>query len=273
MKKVLLLALIFTFVGCKNHLSKEELLANSLDRQDGFTDVEVLRTFTADDGQEYVALQWKNQDDCCIEETYEHAGVFNLTHYNPLRSWDHYVRTIWNENPFNDANLDNIDPEDDSFQEITYGNDVQLHTGLSYNPVTDEYQTEIDGTEYVFTEQSSSSKDLEAMGALVESKSSQALAHELVSNYGFSEERGKKIAQTFSTFKRIQKSRNLTDKDLNSFSELLLGSNYNTAKEAITSLAQGETEGFESLVEKASAHNSVSPEEMKAVINSMIINN
>ena len=108
---------------------------------------------------------------------------------------------------------------------------------------------------------------------LGDSKSSQALAHELVSNYGFSEERGQKIAQTFSTFKRIQKSRNLTDKDLNSFSELLLGSSYNTAKEAITSLAQGEAEGFESLVEKASAHNSVSPEGMKAVINSMIVNN
>ena len=68
MKMILLLSLLVALVGCKNPvtgedisnpLSKEELFANSLDRQDGYHDVEVIDTFVGDDGQTYVALKWK----------------------------------------------------------------------------------------------------------------------------------------------------------------------------------------------------------------------
>jgi hypothetical protein len=236
--------------------------------------VTILRSFTADDGQKYVALQWLSQDDCCIEETEQHAGVFNVSLYNPLLPWDSYVKTMWTANPFNEQYLDNLDPNDDNFQGIGWGDETQFYEDdLDYNPVTDQYRVEIDGTEYVFTEQSSMNKDLEKMGSMIEKRSSQNLAAELVARYGFSEERSQKVAKTFSSFKKIQKKRNLTDKDLNSFSETLLGSSYSTVKKAVTSLTEGNESAFETLVEKASSHNDVSPEGMKAVLSSMILNN
>ena len=148
-----------------------------------------------------------------------------------------------------------------------------IFTEIEYNPVTDTYLTEINDTEYTFSEQSNFGNDLESMGALIENKSSKALGNVLVSNFGFSEERGQKIAKTFSTFKRIQKSRNLTEKDMNTFSNMVLGSDFITAKEAFTSLAEGDVESFDNLIEKAAAHNNVSPEGMKAVVNNMIFNN
>jgi hypothetical protein len=65
----MILSLLLSMVSSKMVPTHEELLANALDRQNGFSDVTILRSFTADDGQKYVALQWPNQDDCCIEYT------------------------------------------------------------------------------------------------------------------------------------------------------------------------------------------------------------
>ena len=279
MKMILLLSFLIALVGCKNPvtgndisnpLSKEELFANSLDRQDGFYDVEVMKTFVGEDGQTYVALKWKETDDGA-EEVEVEAGVFNLSLYNPLRSWETYVKTVWDADPF-DNRYDEIDYDLDDYQDMD-DTEVTLFEEIQWNPVTDKYRVEIKGTEYVFSEQSNFSKDLEAMGALIEKRSSESLGNLLVSNYGFSEERGQKIAKTFSTFKRVQKSRNLTEKDMNAFSEMILGSGYKSAKEAFTSLAEGDFESFDNLIEKAATHNNVSPEGMKAVVNNMIFNN
>ena len=60
---------------------------------------------------------------------------------------------------------------------------------------------------------------------------------------------------------------------MNAFSNMILGSDYTSAKEAFTSLAEGDMESFDNLIEKAAAHNNVSPEGMKAVVNNMIFNN
>ena len=229
MKMILLLSLLIALVGCKNPvtgedisnpLSKEELFANSLDRQDHIYDVKVISTFVGEDGETYVALKWKESDND-VQEVETEAGVFNLSLYNPLRSWDTYIKTVWDADPFNTFS-DDINYDDDSFQELD-DTELDIFQDIFWNPVTDEYTTEINDTEYTFSEQSNFGKDLESMGALIESKSSETLGNVLVSNFGFSEERGKKIAKTFTTFKRVQKSRNLKEKDMDAFSEIILG--------------------------------------------------
>ena len=272
MKMILILSLLFALVGCNNPVSKEELFANSLDRQDGYHDVEVIDTFVGDDGQTYVALKWKEVESE-LEDIESEAGVFNLSLYNPMRSWETYINRVWDARPFGvTSDSEEIDYDLDEYQDMD-DTEVVIFTEIEYNPVTDTYLTEINDTEYTFSEQSNFGKDLESMGALLENKSSKALGDVLVNNYGFSEERGQKIAKTFSTFKRIQKSRNLTEKDMNAFSNMILGSDYTSAKEAFTSLAEGDMESFDNLIEKAAAHNNVSPEGMKAVVNNMIFNN
>ena len=62
----------------------------------------------------------------------------------------------------------------------------------------------------IFSEQSNYSKDLESMGAL-ENKNSKELSDLLVNNFGFSQ-KSATVAKTLSTFKKVKKTRNLTER-------------------------------------------------------------
>ena len=115
MKIFLILSLLLALVGCKNPvtgedvrnpLSKEELFANSFDRQEGILDVEVIHTFVGEDGNTYVALKWKETEGN-LDDIESEAGVFNLSLYNPMRSWSTYLRTVWDAEPFPNEYDDN----------------------------------------------------------------------------------------------------------------------------------------------------------------------
>ena len=117
-----------------------------------------------------------------------------------------------------------------------------------------------------FSLSSSSSKDLESMGAKIENMSAMDLSENLVADYGLSEDRAYKVARTINAYHRITSKRSLTRREQNSYSQELLGVDYKKAEKAIM---QGDD--FDQLMEDAALKNGTSPEQVSAIIRDMIL--
>lgn len=115
-------------------------------------------------------------------------------------------------------------------------------------------------------------KDLEKMGSFIENKDINAFAFQLETDYGLSEKRSFEVAKTVSQFKKIKTKRALTDRDMDTFSNELLGTTYQKAKKAFTTYIQGTAEDFEGLIEKASIKNDIDPEHMKELMGEFTFN-
>ncbi len=117
-----------------------------------------------------------------------------------------------------------------------------------------------------FSLSSSSSKDLESMGAKIENMSAMDLSENLVADYGLSEDRAQKVARTINAYQRITSKRSLTGREQNAYSQELLGVDYKKAEKAIM---QGDN--FDQLMEDAAEKNGTSPEQVSAIIRDLII--
>ena len=122
------------------------------------------------------------------------------------------------------------------------------------------------GSGNIFSQTTSTGKDLESMGAKIEMVKADDLSENLVADYGLSEQRAQKVARTINAYQRITTKRALTKREQNAYSQELLGVNYQKAKRAIM-----EGKDFDQLMEDAAAKNGTSPEQVSAIIRDMIL--
>ena len=119
------------------------------------------------------------------------------------------------------------------------------------------------GTAWYFEENSSTSKDLELMGAKAEVMEASHIEDMLVS-YGLSTERSKKLGRLMTSYNKIKNKRGLTNKEKDVLTKELTGLSFDKATSV---LAQ---EGYDVLVQKASEVNGADPEAIKEILNQVL---
>lgn len=151
-----------------------------------------------------------------------------------------------------------------------YANDYEYFVDerLSVEYIGNSYYEDRWGN--LYQESSMTPKDLETVGAFMENIRVQEIGNAMAENYGLSESRGLEIARLAMEWQQVSKSRSLTDKDANAFSEKILGFNLTTAKDAYKKSLQGSEKGFQELINKAAEVNNTTPEHMNELISSFI---
>jgi len=187
--------------------------------------------------------------------------------------WDEYYAV--NMNAYNDAMKSGLPI--DTFLDAGY---ASSYTGENNGPNSTVYWVEesvdsgffiSDYTGMIFEERNSTNKDLELIGSFLEKKNLQVKAASLEAKFGLSQERSLEVAKLVRNVSEIRKNRGVTSKDLDAFSQKLLGFNVDKALKAYEKLAQGEGQSWEALMEKAAQTNDISPESMKEIISSQLL--
>ena len=148
-----------------------------------------------------------------------------------------------------DGDLSNLIP----VSEYTYRT-----SDLTYDPYYDDYYYRwVTHTGYkdpagnTYEEKSSSSKDLESMGANIETERNSGLSSHLESNYGLSADRAQEVAKVTTAFNKIQNKRSVTDREKSYYTKSILGVDYAAGKAALEKHLQGESSDLENLMEIA----------------------
>ena len=139
---------------------------------------------------------------------------------------------------------------------------------LKYEPAGDEFYFHGEDGYELFSEQTASLKDLELMGSKVEDTNMTQLGEKLAAEYGLSEVRGQEVAKTIAAYNKLSTKRALTASEKNQFSNSLLGVDYNAAERGIRS---GDSNEFDTLMNRAAEANGTSPEAMSAIIRDMVL--
>ena len=120
-------------------------------------------------------------------------------------------------------------------------------------------------------ESSTSKKDLESLGANKESLGDEELIYNLEENYGLSEERAQSVAKITSSFQKIQNKRALTAKEMNIYTQKVLGVDYTASKKALEKHIQGDSSEMEALMERAAELNNTSPEAVQDLVGEYLL--
>ncbi|HAZ12162.1 MAG: hypothetical protein A2X86_01185 [Bdellovibrionales bacterium GWA2_49_15] len=135
-------------------------------------------------------------------------------------------------------------------------------------PAGHGYYSGADGKLYEVTE--NASKDLEKAQALIDGVQINRMAEQAVAEFGLSEERGHAVANVLFQFGRIQRNRSLTENDLRNLGQELVGSDLHEFEAALLARAEGDASSFDSLINKAAAFNKVTPEQMQAIVETLV---
>ncbi len=128
------------------------------------------------------------------------------------------------------------------------------------------------GSGNVYEETTPTTKDLEKMGAVLESVKYADLSKNLVEKYGLSEERSFKVAKLASEWSRLSKSRSMTDADAENFSKGVVGFKISDAEAAYSRLQNGDSTQYNDLMNQAANLNGVSPEHMRSIVADIVGN-
>ena len=123
---------------------------------------------------------------------------------------------------------------------------------------------------HLYDEGVTSKKDLEKLAFDLEKLKVEALGESFSERFGLSEERGLKVAGMVSNWKKVSKTRDLTEADADAFSKRLLGFNLNAGIKAMNEFNAGKIQDLETLITTAAKTNGVSPEQMNTIINEII---
>lgn len=126
-------------------------------------------------------------------------------------------------------------------------------------------------TYYILEETHSNEKDLEKIGAFQEEFEREQIGELLVAEFGLSEERGTAISKLVQSWEKLANKRQMTAKDANLFASQIIGTDINTATDAYKKHIEGNSQSYESLLDKAASENNTSPEHMAELIEELII--
>jgi hypothetical protein len=137
---------------------------------------------------------------------------------------------------------------------------------LQFDNVNHYYFRNDDNQLEVYSEDSGSVKDLEAMGAKIQDYSVKALEEKLAINYGLSNDRAEKVAKSIYSYNKLSSKRSLTKREKDFYADELLGASYQEVTDSFTA-----GENMESLLEKAADKNGTSPEQVSAIITELFM--
>jgi len=162
--------------------------------------------------------------------------------------------------------VENFTPND-VYNYITSQTEVYIHLQLPThdNNSTMYRDTEMagDATEFYFSEDSDTSKDLESMGAKSEALEVADMEDTLI-NYGLSAERAETLGKLMTSYSKIKNKRGLTAREKDVFTKELTGLSFDKASEVLVD------EGYDALIEKASEVNGADPEALKELLNQIL---
>jgi len=122
----------------------------------------------------------------------------------------------------------------------------------------------------VFELGNQTSKDLESVTAALQAQDTEQIRNVLVANYGLSEDRAADVASLAQSWQQISKSRTMTSKDMGEFQSKVFGSDLNSIVKAAKKAMNGNSEDYESLVQRAATLNDISPEQARTIIRAFI---
>lgn len=158
----------------------------------------------------------------------------------------------------------------DSNLRYSYGSDLSYfdNQAIPATYIGGGYYQDIDG--FIYEETSASAKDLEKMGVAMENLNNAKFGKDISEKFGLSEERSLDVAKMVSSYKKLSKSRAMTESDADSFMVKLLGTDAKTTMDAFNDLKEGNAEKFDSVLEQAAKVNGTSPETVRAIISETI---
>jgi hypothetical protein len=197
--------------------------------------------------------------------TYEGTFALNLDNYEEGDSWNDFMLKSIKSNPTWVSTYDG----DKSF--CVTCNDVQSNGDGTYTG--DIYSAEIgDEVEMTFSEVQGTAKDLEKVAAFKETYKMKKMQDLLTYDFGLSEKRSEGVAKLVLNWKKVSKGRAMSNADADAFSKSLIGVNINEAVEAFKKSAEGDAASLEVLINKAAKVNGTSPENMKGLLNNLLLN-
>lgn len=157
-----------------------------------------------------------------------------------------------------------------SFVRDTYAYDLDYFTDYS-KPVDylgGDVWEDYDGN--LYEEGITSKKDLEKMAADLEKLKIEAMGESFAERFGLSEQRGQQVANLVSNWKKVSKTRGLTNADADAFSKKLLGFNLSSGIKAMEDFQAGNGKALDSLIAVAAKTNGVTPEQMNTIVSEML---
>jgi hypothetical protein len=110
------------------------------------------------------------------------------------------------------------------------------------------------------------SKDLEKVSGQIEKLRVQSVGEQLAANYGLSETRGIAVAKLLTQYKGLKKERALTQADLDSFSEGVLGFSLSKAEKSFQEFSRGDVQALDNLIDQAASANDTTPENIRQIL-------
>ncbi len=119
----------------------------------------------------------------------------------------------------------------------------------------------------LFEEHQLNPKDLERLGAIIESNKKRKLTETFVSRYGLSAEKSQEISNLVFHFNKIQSRRSLTKRELNHFSSKILGISLTQFKEIII-----DQQRSRDLIEDVAHLHETTPEVIDDILTELFLN-
>ena len=168
-----------------------------------------------------------------------------------------------------DYGYDGYDYLNDSYYLSFYWDEeVVAEVPYYYNVTINDYHG-VNGM--VFEDGTSDKKDLEKIAAEMEGAEVSEIAENLVAKFGLSEVRATEVAKLQNAYSKISSKRSLTQKDQDTFTKELLGSDYASAQAALESHLNGDSDKMEELLEKAAEINGTTPEHMTEILGDVLL--
>ena len=258
MKKLLsliTLVALLTFVSCgkpndpkqigpESLTAKQNQFITELENAKGFITPVVVKTDT-EQGGEWIVVKNYSHGDGLFRPVYSDQIAYNLSYYK-----EGEIGTFLDHGLYRGNGTGTPNDEYGMYVENSGNNNyvVEYWTGTEGPPL-----------EVTFEEASSEIKDLEKLGNQIQEKKVQELINNL-SAYGLSDERAASVAKITYSFKKIQNKRSLSDKEMNIYTQKVLGVDYTAGKKALEKHIQGDSADMEAMMERAADMNGTSPE-------------
>lgn len=128
----------------------------------------------------------------------------------------------------------------------------------------------IDDFGNMYDEAGATQKDLETLDALESEASVRETGKKLAAEFSLSEEQGFRVARVATEWQAIAKSRQMTAKDIEAFTKDTLGVDLSSIRSAAQKAGEGDLSSMENLINKAADNLDTTPENMKAIMSTLM---
>ncbi len=175
-----------------------------------------------------------------------------------------------------------VDGYDDGYVDGYYGYSHECNYGYT-DGYDDGYDTGYDDGWYdgdydwyagystnSFETTTSGSRDLEAIGGMIEASQKAKIESALYAKYGLSEDRARELSGILLFTHNKAKNRQLSREDLDLFTKQVSGMDFKTAQKAITE-ATTDMQSYDELINKVASFNQANPENIKGLISDLML--